>query len=75
MKPQDAPKTYADLLDPKWKGKIAWTNDLDAAGPPGFIHNILTIMGDEKGMAYLQRVRRTGAGVRSRPHNASCSTR
>ncbi|MGH2403283.1 MAG: ABC transporter substrate-binding protein [bacterium] len=22
VKPEDAPKTYADLLDPKWKGKI-----------------------------------------------------
>ena len=38
----DAPKTYEDLLDPKWKGKIAWTYDLTPGGPPGFVHNILT---------------------------------
>jgi len=49
----EAPKTYDDLLDPKWKGKMAWTYDLTGGGPPGFIHNILTIKGQEKGMEYL----------------------
>jgi iron(III) transport system substrate-binding protein len=51
----DAPKTYEDLLDPKWKGKIAWTYDLTPGGPPGFVHNILTTMGTDKGMDYLRR--------------------
>jgi iron(III) transport system substrate-binding protein len=54
VKPADVPRSYEDLLDPKWKGKIAWTNDPTPQGPPGFIHNILTIMGQEKGMAYLR---------------------
>jgi len=54
VKPEDVPKTYADLLDPKWKGKIAWVNDPTPQGPPGFIHNILTTMGQDKGMAYLR---------------------
>ncbi len=54
VKEAEAPKTYEDLLDPKWKGKIAWTNDLTPGGPPGFIHNILATMGEEKGMAYLR---------------------
>lgn len=51
----DAPKTYEDLLDPKWKGKIAWTYDLTPGGPPGFVHNILTTYGQDKGMAYLKK--------------------
>ena len=55
VKPNEVPKTYDDLLDPKWKGKIAWTNDPTPQGPPGFIHNILTAMGQEKGMAYLKK--------------------
>jgi iron(III) transport system substrate-binding protein len=54
VKPEDVPKTYADLLDPKWKGKIAWTNDPTPQGPPGFVNNILTTMGQDKGMAYLR---------------------
>jgi ABC-type Fe3+ transport system substrate-binding protein len=54
VKSADVPRTYEDLLDPKWKGKIAWTNDPTPQGPPGFINNILTIMGPEKGMAYLR---------------------
>ena len=51
----DAPKTYDDLLNPKWKGKIAWTNDLTPGGPPGFVHNILVTMGEQKGMEYLKK--------------------
>lgn len=53
---EEAPKTYEDLLDPKWKGNIAWTNDLTPNGPPGFIYNILTFMGEEKGMDYLRKL-------------------
>jgi iron(III) transport system substrate-binding protein len=55
VKAEDAPKTYEDLLNPKWQGKIAWTNDLTPGGPPGFVHNILATMGEEKGMAYLRK--------------------
>ena len=45
VKAEDIPKTYEDLLNPKWKGQIAWTYDLTPGGPPGFIYNILTTMG------------------------------
>jgi iron(III) transport system substrate-binding protein len=49
------PRSYEDLLDPKWKGKIAWS------APPtyqaaDFIGLILAAMGEEKGRAYLQRL-------------------
>jgi len=54
VKEQDAPKTYQDLLDPKWKGKIAWTYDLTPGGPPGFVYNMLHTMGQEKGMEFLR---------------------
>ena len=55
VKAEEAPKTYEDLLDPKWKGKIAWTYDLTPGGPPGFVHNILTMFGEEKGTEYLKK--------------------
>ncbi len=50
------PRTYDDLLDPKWKGKMAWTTDLTPNGPPGFIGNILKVYGEDKGMDYLKKL-------------------
>jgi iron(III) transport system substrate-binding protein len=47
------PKTFQDLLDPKWKGKMAW-NGSSMAGAYGFIANILTTMGKDRGMEYLR---------------------
>ena len=35
MKPEDAPKSYADLLDPKWQGKIVKAH-------PGYSGAIMT---------------------------------
>ena len=49
----DAPKTYQDLLDPKWKGKMAW-NPNSSAGAIGFVGNIMLSMGPDKGMDYLR---------------------
>jgi len=56
VKPADIPKTYQDLLDPKWKGRIAWTTQMSQGGPPGFIGTILLSMGQDAGMAYLRKL-------------------
>lgn len=48
------PKTWQDLLDPKWKGKMAWTAHATSSGAPGFIGLVLHEFGEEKGMAYLK---------------------
>jgi iron(III) transport system substrate-binding protein len=50
-----APKTYQDLLDPKWKGKMAWSTSA-GSGAPTFVGNILTSMGQSKGTAYLRQL-------------------
>jgi ABC-type Fe3+ transport system substrate-binding protein len=55
VKPGDVPRGFGDLLDPRWKGQMAWTSELAPQGPPGFIHNILTVMGETNGMDYLRR--------------------
>jgi ABC-type Fe3+ transport system substrate-binding protein len=52
----DAPKTFDDLLDPRWKGRMAWTNAMVLGGAPGFIGTVLRSMGEEKGMDYLRRL-------------------
>jgi ABC-type Fe3+ transport system substrate-binding protein len=52
--PKDrAPSTYQALLDPQWTGKMAW-NPSSIAGAIGFVGNILTSMGEERGMDYLR---------------------
>jgi iron(III) transport system substrate-binding protein len=50
---KDAPKDYADLLDPKWKGQILMdSTDYDWFG------TLITVWGREKTMQYMQRLAR-----------------
>jgi iron(III) transport system substrate-binding protein len=59
------PKIFEDLLDPKWKGKMAWSANASPSGAPGFIGTILTHMGEAKGMEYLRKLATQNvAGVR-----------
>lgn len=53
VKPDGPPKTYDDLLDPKWKGKMAW-NVNSIAGAYGFVGSTLMRLGQDKGMDYLR---------------------
>jgi ABC-type Fe3+ transport system substrate-binding protein len=50
------PKTFADLLDPQWKGKMAWSSLNLVASAPTFVGSVLTEMGEDKGLAYLQKL-------------------
>ena len=50
---KDEIKTAQDLLDPKWKGKIAW-GDSPSSGAPAYIGAVLQSMGEDKGMAFLR---------------------
>jgi ABC-type Fe3+ transport system substrate-binding protein len=52
----EAPKTYEDLLDPKWKGKMAWPA-FTPIGAPLFITNLRLTWGEDKAMAYLKQLR------------------
>ncbi len=49
------PKTLDDLLDPKWKGQMAWSTS-SGSGGPGFVGDVLDVMGKDKGMEYLTRL-------------------
>jgi len=51
------PKTLTDLLDPKWRGRMAWAVSLSSSAATGFIGTVLDEMGDEKGLAYLKQLR------------------
>jgi iron(III) transport system substrate-binding protein len=49
------PKTYEDLTDPQWQGKMAWPAQT-AIGAPLFVTNLRIAWGEDKAMAYLQRL-------------------
>jgi iron(III) transport system substrate-binding protein len=50
-----APKTYADLLDPRWRGKLSWSTQ-PTTGAPMFVGNALRTMGQQDGMEYLRKL-------------------
>ena len=51
----EAPKTYDDLLDPKWKGKLAWRIGT-SSGTPLFLTNLRVAWGEQKAMAYFRKL-------------------
>jgi iron(III) transport system substrate-binding protein len=51
-----APRTYEDLLDPQWKGKLAWRVG-SASGAALFLTNLRLAWGEEKAHAYFLRLR------------------
>jgi len=59
IKKEDAPKSYADLLDPKWKGSL--TIDLE---PERAMLTWLSAWGEAKTRDYVQRLLANGATVR-----------
>ncbi len=58
VSPADAPKTYKDLLDPKWKGKMTLAGG--SIGPK-WVGNVLNAMGRE----YLERLSRQEVKVQN----------
>lgn len=50
------PRSYEDLLDPQWKGKIAWRIG-SSTGTPLFITNLRTAWGEDKALAYLEKLK------------------
>jgi len=60
IKKQDVPKSYADLLDPKWKGKLTIEAD-DSV----WFGALVTAMGEAKGLQYFRDlVRKNGLSLR-----------
>ena len=55
IKPHEVPKSYEDLLNPRWKGQMMWSTSR-GSGAPIFVGTILNTMGPEAGKAYLQKL-------------------
>ena len=56
VKKEDAPKTYDDLLDPKWKDKLAWSMGSTASGALIVITSLRAAWGDQKAGEYLEKL-------------------
>src|SRR5262249_8614389 len=56
LKADEAPRTYQDLLAPKWKGKLCWASSAETGGALMFITFIRRALGDEKGEVYLREL-------------------
>ncbi|HEY6258273.1 MAG TPA: extracellular solute-binding protein [Xanthobacteraceae bacterium] len=51
-----APRNWRDLLDAKWKGKMAWVTHATSSGAPGLIGVVLAELGEGPGKAYLREL-------------------
>ncbi|MCH7542253.1 MAG: extracellular solute-binding protein [Proteobacteria bacterium] len=52
----EAPKSYEDLLNPKWKGRMAWRTGASSSGALLMITNWRTAWGDKKTEAFLKKL-------------------
>jgi ABC-type Fe3+ transport system substrate-binding protein len=52
---RERPQSLPDLLTPRWRNQMVWKQN-DVTGAWGFIGNVLTQMGEERGLAYLRRL-------------------
>jgi iron(III) transport system substrate-binding protein len=54
--PGEEPKSWSDLLDPRWKDRMAWGVNPGVTGATSVIGAVLADLGEEKGMAYLRQL-------------------
>lgn len=52
----DIPQSYADLIDPKYKGLISMSNPASSGTGTLTVNGILSLMGEEKGWQYLDKL-------------------
>lgn len=50
------PRSFEDLLDPAYKGKMVWNLTPSSSAGQGFVGNVLMTMGEERGRAYLAKL-------------------
>jgi iron(III) transport system substrate-binding protein len=60
VKPSEAPRTFEEVLDPKWRGKLA----IEATDVVWFAA-VAKAMGDEKGLQYFRRLAATQPQMRT----------
>jgi iron(III) transport system substrate-binding protein len=56
VKPEDLPKTWDDLLDPKWKGKIQMSNPAASGTATLTVLSQLMRLGEDEGWEYFEKL-------------------
>jgi ABC-type Fe3+ transport system substrate-binding protein len=56
VKPNEVPRTYEELLNPRWKGQMIWSTGRGGGGPL-FVGNLFQTMGETAGKVYLQKLK------------------
>ena len=59
LKPEEAPKTWQDLTDPKWQGKIAMPNPLLS----GTAYVAVAALSDKYGWEYFEKLKANGIRI------------
>ena len=50
------PKTWDDLLDPRWKGKMAWNTTPSSSSGQGFVGLVMMERGEQKARAFFEKL-------------------
>jgi iron(III) transport system substrate-binding protein len=56
VKEAEAPQTWEALLEPKWKGKLAWASSANT-GAPRLITYLRLVLGEDKALDYLKKLK------------------
>ena len=56
IKPGTEPKSWDDLLDPKYRGQIVWGSTPSTSAGAGFVGTVLKEQGDQKGRDFLKKL-------------------
>ena len=57
------PKTFEDLLDPKYKNKMAWNSTPSSSAGQGFVGTVLMEWGEARARAYFEKLSKGWSGA------------
>ncbi len=56
VKSGQEPRSWEDLLAPRWKGKMVWSSGSGSTGGGGFVALVMRELGEQKGRDFLKRL-------------------
>ncbi len=56
IKPGNEPRSWDQLLDPKYRGQMVWSSAPSTSAGPGFVGTAIKALGQDKAMEFLKRL-------------------